>query len=85
MIRLEGGAPGRLRVVGSLEGHRMRRLFEAISTGTVVLDLSEVDEANESGVSFLADLPAERCNLAACPSWLSVWLEQFRRPAGQRR
>jgi len=85
VIRLEGGAPGRLRVVGFLEGHGMRRLFEAISRGTVVLDLSEVDQANESGVSFLADLPPERCRLAACPSWLSVWLERFRRPAGKRR
>jgi hypothetical protein len=63
----------------------MRQLFEAISRGTVVLDLSEVDEANERGVTFLADLPPERCRLAACPSWLSVWLERFRRPAGQRR
>lgn len=85
MIRLEGGAPGRVRVVGSLDGRGMRQLFEAISRGAVVLDLSEVDRANESAVMFLARLPRERFELAECPGWLSVRLERFRRPAGQGR
>lgn len=83
MIRLEGGAHGRVRVIGSLDGRGMRQLFEAISQGAVVLDLSGVDQANESALMFLARLPKERCKLAACPGWLSVWLERFRRPAGQ--
>ena len=85
MIRLEGGPRGRVRVVGCLDGRGMRHLFEAISRGAVVLDLSGVDQANESAVMFLARLPKERCELAECPGWLSVWLEGFRRPARQRR
>jgi hypothetical protein len=85
VIRLEGGAPGRVRVIGSLDGRGLRQLFEAISRGAVVLDLSGVDRANESAVMFLARLPKERCDLAECPGWLSVWLERFRRLAGQGR
>jgi hypothetical protein len=63
----------------------MRQLFEAISRGAVVLDLSEVDQAKESAVMFFARLPKERCELAECPGWLSVWLERLRRPAGRPR
>jgi hypothetical protein len=63
----------------------MRQLFEAISRGAVVLDLSEVEQAKESAVVFLAGLPKERCELVECPGWLSVWLERFRRTAGRRR
>lgn len=82
MIRLEGGASGRVRVIGQLEGPAVK-LFEAISRGAVVLDLSEVDRPDESAVMFLADLAHERCKLTACPSWLSRWMDRFRRPAGQ--
>jgi hypothetical protein len=85
VIRLEGGAPGRVRVIGSLDGHGMRQLFGAISRGAVVLDLSGVDQSNESALMFLARLPKERCEVAECPGWLSVWLERFRRSAGPGR
>ena len=84
MIRLEGGAHGRVRVVGSLDGRGMRQLFEAISRGAVVLDLSGVEQANESAVMFLARLPEERCDVAECPGWLSAWMERLRRPPGLR-
>jgi hypothetical protein len=85
VIRLEGGPRGRVRVIGSLDGRGVRQLFEAISRGAVVLDLSEVDQAKESAVMFLARLPEERCELAECPGWLSVWLARFQRPAGRPR
>jgi hypothetical protein len=85
VIRLEGGPRGRVRVIGSLDGRGVRQLFEAISRGAVVLDLSDVDQAKESAVMFLARLPKERCELAQCPGWLSVWLERFQRPAGRPR
>ena len=71
-----------MRVIGSLIGRAVRRLFEAISCGEVVLDLSEVDEANDSAVMFIAHLPKERCTLAACPGWLLPWLKLYRQPAG---
>jgi hypothetical protein len=57
----------------------MKTLFNVISQGPVVLDLSEVEEAKESAVTFLARLPRERCRVAACPSWLSWWLKRLRR------
>jgi hypothetical protein len=68
-----------VRVVGPLDGRSLRTLFDVISKGPVVLDLSEVEEAKESAVTFLARLPRERCRVAACPRWLSWWLERLRR------
>lgn len=83
MIRLEGGKKGRVRVVGSLDGRGMKQLFDAISRGAVVLDLSGVEQAHASAVMFLAHLPKQRCELAECPGWLSAWMERFRRPSGR--
>jgi hypothetical protein len=79
VIRIEASPRPRVRVIGSLDGRAVRALFEAISRGSVVLDLSEVDEAKESAVMFIARLPRERCRLAACPRWLSWWLKRLRR------
>lgn len=78
MIWLEGGAASRLRVTGALDGRTARRIFDAISRGAVVLDLSGVETANESAVAFIAGLPRERCRVAASPSWLSRAFERFR-------
>ena len=82
MIRIEASPRPRVRVIGSLDGRAARTLFEAISRGSVVLDLSEVDEAKESAVMFIARLPRERCRLAACPRWLSWRLARLRRTSG---
>jgi len=77
VIRLEEGTARRVQVIGALEGPAVRLLSQAIERGPLILDLSEVDQADESGVRFLADLPAERCTLAGCPTWLSLWLDQL--------
>ncbi len=79
MIRIEASPQPRVRVIGSLDGRAVRALFEAISRGSVVLDLSDVDEAKDSAVMFIARLPRERCRLVACPRWLAWWLERLRR------
>ncbi len=79
MIRIEASPRPRVRVIGSLDWRTVRALFEAISRGSVVLDLSEVDDAKESAVMFIARLPRERCRLATCPRWLAWWLERLRR------
>jgi hypothetical protein len=79
VIRIEASPRPRVRVIGALDGRAVRALFDAISHGSVVLDLSEVDEAKESAVIFLARLSPERCRLAACPWWLSWWLKRVRR------
>jgi hypothetical protein len=85
VIRIEASPRPRVRVIGSLDGRAVRTLFDVISNGEVVLDLSEVNEAKESAVTFLARLPRERCRLAACPRWLSWWLRRGRRPQGAER
>jgi ABC-type transporter Mla MlaB component len=84
VIRLEEGTAKRVRVIGSLEGPALRLLAQAVSEGPVILDLSEVNQADEGGVRLLAGLPPERCALAGCPTWLSLWLERVRQaPQGR--
>lgn len=80
MIRLEAEAGGRVRVIGSLQQPALKLLAEAVSGGARVLDLSEVDQADESAVRLLAGLAPERCTLAGCPTWLALWIERVRQP-----
>lgn len=82
MIRLEEGEARTVRVIGSIKGPALTLLAETVSRGPLVLDLSEVDQADECGVRLLASLPPERCTLVGCPTWLSLWLARVRRAAG---
>ena len=84
MIRIESGALGRIRVIGSLQAPILKLLMETISDGVTALDLSEVDLADESAVRFLAGLSPERCALVSCPAWLARWVERVRQEAGAR-
>jgi hypothetical protein len=79
VIRLEGGTRGKVRVIGSLERDAMNLLFQAVSRGQVVLDLSEVTMATEPAVRLLAGLPRERCELVSCPRWLALWVDRVGR------
>lgn len=63
----------------------MKLLSQAVSESPLVLDLSEVDQADESGVRLLASLPPEQRTLAGCPTWLSLWLDRLRRAAAEGR
>jgi len=78
VIRLEEGTARRLQVIGSLNGPAVELLAKAVSHGPVVLDLSDVDQADEAAVRFLAGLPPERCTLGPCPAWLARWIERMR-------
>jgi hypothetical protein len=84
VIRLEGEEAGRVRVIGALQGQAVRLLFDAISQGPIVLDLSQVTMAEESAVRLLAELPPERCDFVSCPTWLALWVERMRPSAGVR-
>ena len=84
MIRIDGEASGRIRVIGSLEGPCVDVLAEELERGATELDLSEVDKAEESAVRFLARLSPERCALVSCPAWLARWVERERQEAGAR-
>ena len=85
MIRLEEGTARQVRVIGSLQGPALKLLSQAVSHGPLVLDLSEVDQADESCVRLLAELPPERCAIVGCPTWLGLWLERVRQAARDRR
>jgi anti-anti-sigma regulatory factor len=79
LIRLEETPARRLEVIGALNSAALHLLVRALEDGPVVLDLSEVSQADERAVRLLARLPAETCTLAGCPNWLSGWLERVRR------
>jgi len=79
MFRIEHRFPERCRVIGSLEARCLPFLAEALSQGTLALDLSEVDKAEDAPVRFLAGLAPERCSLVGCPQWLALWIERMRR------
>jgi hypothetical protein len=83
MIRMEPEAPGRTaRVIGSLTGDAVEVLLQAVDGGVTVLDLSEVDKADEAAVQVLAGLAPGRCSLLACPRWLQMWLDSVHRSTG---
>ena len=82
MIRQEPNAPGQARVIGSLTGDTLHILLDAVSNGVSVLDLSDVNQVDHSGVRALARLWLERCTLVGCPRWLELWLARSRRNGG---
>jgi hypothetical protein len=82
MIRIERCPAERYRVIGSLQACFVSLLTETLSMGPIVLDLTEVDKADERAVRFLAGLPPERCALVACPRWLALWIERLRAETG---
>ena len=82
MIRQDPNAPGQARVIGSLTGDTLHVLLDAVSSGVSVLDLSDVNQVDQSGVRALARLWLERCTLVGCPRWLELWLARSRRNGG---
>jgi hypothetical protein len=84
VIRLEEGPARHVRVIGSLQRPASKLLSDVVSRGPVILDLSEVDHADGSGVEWLSELPPEIC-IVSCPTWLALWLERVRRAASDRR
>ena len=61
MIPIEDGADARVRIIGALKAPVMEALAGALSADVLVLDLSEVDQADETAVRTLVRLPPERC------------------------
>ncbi len=68
MIRINGGREGRISVIGALNRHTIRVLFDAVVRAVIVaLDLSEVVTADEDAVRFLASLDPARCAIVVFP------------------
>jgi hypothetical protein len=84
MIRIERCPAERYRVIGSLQACFISLLAETLSKGPIVLDLAEVDKAEDGAVRFLARLSPERCALVASPKWLALWIERLRAETGDR-
>jgi hypothetical protein len=66
----------RVRVMGALDQAALPLLTSAIEEGDVVLDLSEVSDADESAVGLLARIPPGQCGFAGCPGWLARRVER---------
>ena len=79
MMQLEASPPGRVRVIGALTGAALETLLEMVKTTEVLLDLSEVYEADTDAVQLLTRLAPERWNLFAPPRWLELRIEMERR------
>ena len=80
MIRIEGNTRDGLRIIGTLTGTVLSRMLEMTGGGEVVLDLSEVSEADAANVRLLARLADGHGKLANCPQWLILWIDRERRP-----
>ncbi len=70
--------PGKARISGALTGDGIRIVLDALASGVIVLDLSEVDRIDDRAVRALAGLSPERCTLEDCPRWLALWLHRVR-------
>jgi len=79
MIQLEASPRHRVCVIGALMGEALKTLFEMVKTTEVLLDLSQVREADAEAVQLLARLAPERCNRFASPKWLALRIEMERR------
>ena len=79
MIRIEGTPRDGLRIIGALRGTVLNPLLEMTDGGEVVLDLSEVSEADAANVRLLAWLAEGRCRLVNSPQWLGLWIDRERR------
>ena len=80
MIRIEGTPRDGLRIIGALTGTVLKRLLEMTGDGEVLLDLSEVSEADAANVRLLARLADGHCRLVNCPQWLALWIDRERQP-----
>jgi ABC-type transporter Mla MlaB component len=83
VIRIEGTPGDGLRIIGALKSAFLSRLLETAGGGEVVLDLSEVSEADAASVRLLARLAGDQCRLVGCPKWLALWIEREGRPRRQ--
>ena len=86
MIRIEGTPRDGLRIIGALTGTVLRRLLEMRGGGGVILDLTEVSEADAANVRLLARLADGHYRLVNSPRWLALWIDRERqaplRPMG---
>lgn len=79
MIRIDGTAPGAVRISGALKGSALSVLLRNLNDERLTLDLSEVRDADADAVRILSGLPPARCELVGCPRWLALWIERERR------
>jgi len=70
----------RVRVIGTLTAPALELLLEMVGRAEMLLDLSEVREADSDAVRLLAQVAPDQYKLLACPKWLAVRIEMERRP-----
>jgi hypothetical protein len=78
VLQLETSPPERVRVIGALTGTALLMLLDMVKTAEVLLDLSEVREADTDAVRVLARLGPGVCDRLSCPGWLARRIESER-------
>ena len=78
-MQLETSQPERVRVIGAVTGAALLMLLDMVKTAEVLLDLSDVREADSDAVRLLARRGPGVCERLACPSWLALRIESERR------
>ena len=76
MICIQGREP-EIRIVGALRGPVVAALERLEADHVVSVDLSEVIEADESGIRALGALSPERWRFVASPPWLQPRLRKL--------
>jgi len=70
----------RVRVIGTLTAPALELLLEMVGRAEMLLDLSEVREADSDAVRLLAQLAPDQVGLLACPKWLAFRMVREGRP-----
>ena len=72
-------------VVMTLSGHvaleelaELRRLLEAESASTLIVDLTDVVQVDRDGVTLLARVEATGVELRHCPAYVREWITRDR-------
>jgi hypothetical protein len=79
-MQVEPSPHDRVRVIGTLTAPALELLLERVGRAEMLLDLSEVREADSDAVRLLAQLAPDQVGLLACPKWLAFRFERERRP-----
>ncbi len=79
-MQVEPRPHDRVRVIGTLTTPALELLLEMVGRAEMLLDLSEVREADSDAVRLLAQLAPDQVGLLACPKWLACRIERERRP-----
>jgi hypothetical protein len=79
MMQIEATPSERVRIIGALTITPLEMLLETTGSAELLLDLTEVREADSDAVHLLAQLAPEQWKRLTCPKWLAFRVDMERR------